>query len=364
MVIVKICKNCGRESEEGKIRCPFCGYLFEDEMDSVLREMSLNLNSFKEELTAPKPQQTGISAPAQPSVSAAASADPVLAAAYAVRETPSPAAYPARISYPAPQSAAEPEDLKLEVANLKGQLTAMQGELGRLSMQRGVQMQQNPVSYQPMPAPAQPVYFANTYGYPAPVPAEGVYSQIPEAKDPAAPAYANAGKDKADSARSKRRIVLAVLTILFLAASIASFFLNWIKFEAFEGFKGFEAINHVFGIKGGEPFEAYLNIIRAHEFAGSAMIAKLCLNFCFYVVKYGVVVYAALLVLSLPILFSLGGRIRFKAWHAFFAWTSALAAVLLFAVFCWVSGFSAMTLFFLGGAAANVLRGFFLLFYK
>ena len=320
-------------------------------MDSVLREMSLNLNSFKEELTAPKPQQTGISAPAQPSVSAAASADPVLAAAYAVRETPSPAAYPARISYPAPQGAAEPEDLKLEVANLKGQLTAMQGELGRLSMQRGVQMQQNPVSYQPMPAPAQPVYFANTYGYPAPVPAEGVYSQIPEAKDPAAPAYANAGKDKADSARSKRRIVLAVLTTLFLAASIASFFLNWIKFEAFEGFTGFEAINHVFGIKGGEPFEAYLNIIRAHEFAGSAMIAKLCLN-------------AALLVLSLPILFSLGGRIRFKAWHAFFAWTSALAAVLLFAVFCWVSGFSAMTLFFLGGAAANVLRGFFLLFYK
>ena len=240
----------------------------------------------------------------------------------------------------------------------------MQGELGRLSMQRGVQMQQNPVSYQPMPAPAQPVYFANTYGYPAPVPAEGVYSQIPEAKDPAAPAYANAGKDKADSARSKRRIVLAVFTTLFLAASIASFFLNWIKFEAFEGFTGFEAINHVFGIKGGEPFEAYLNIIRAHEFAGSAMIAKLCLNFCFYVVKYGVVVYAALLVLSLPILFSLGGRIRFKAWHAFFAWTSALAAVLLFAVFCWVSGFSAMTLFFLGGAAANVLRGFFLLFYK
>ena len=226
---MKICKNCGRESEEGKIRCPFCGYLFEDEMDSVLREMSLNLNSFKEELTAPKLQQTGISAPAQPSVSAAASADPVLAAAYAVRETPSPAAYPARISYPAPQSAAEPEDLKLEVANLKGQLTAMQGELGRLSMQRGVQMQQNPVSYQPMPAPAQPVYFANTYGYPAPVPAEGVYSQIPEAKDPAAPAYANAGKYKADSARSKRRIVLAVLTILFLAASIASFFLNWIK---------------------------------------------------------------------------------------------------------------------------------------
>lgn len=69
---MKICKNCGRESEEGKIRCPFCGYLFEDEMDSVLREMSLNLNSFKEELTAPKLQQTGISAPAQPSVSAAA----------------------------------------------------------------------------------------------------------------------------------------------------------------------------------------------------------------------------------------------------------------------------------------------------
>lgn len=125
-------------------------------MDSVLREMSLNLNSFKEELTAPKPQQTGISAPAQPSVSAAASADPVLAAAYAVRETPSPAAYPARISYPAPQSAAEPEDLKLEVANLKGQLTAMQGELGRLSMQRGVQMRKIPFRINLYPRPRSP----------------------------------------------------------------------------------------------------------------------------------------------------------------------------------------------------------------
>lgn len=325
---MKICKNCGHESEEGKIRCPYCGYLFEDEMDSVLREMNLNLNSFKEELSAPKQQP-------------AASSGAVQAVPY---------------MQPANNGAREQEDLRIEVANLKGQLTAMQGELGRLSMQHaGNSVPQGQYVYQP--APNQPVYYANTYGYSAP--AEGVYSQIPQQTNGAASPVV-AEEKTAKKTRKKSRIVLAVLTTLLLAASIAAFFFAWIK----DSFTGFEGIKFLFGLNGGEKFGAFLEGIRAHDFAGKEFIAKICMNFCYYVVKFGVVVYAALLVLGFPILFSLGGRIRFKAWHACFAWLSLIVALLLFGVFCWVSGFSAITYIFLGGAAANVLRVIFLLFYK
>ena len=349
MVNVKICKNCGHESEEGKIRCSYCGYLFEDEMDSVLREMNLNLNNFKQELSAPK-QPSAV----QPAANqAAAYAQPAenQSVTYVQPTANQAAAYVQH----AESSAREQEALKLEVANLKGQLTALQGELGRLSMQHAVNnAPQSQYVYQP--APAQPAYYANTYGYS--VPAEGVYSQAPQQSNAVASVPVEDKPMK--RARKTSRIVLAVLSTLLLAASIAVFFFAWIK----DSFTGFEGIKYLFGIKGGDNFGAYLLVIRAHDFAGKAAIAKICLNFCYYVVKFGVVVYAALLVLSFPILFSLGGRIRFKAWHACFAWLSLIVALLLFGVFCWVSGFSAITYFFLGGAAANLLRVIFLFFYK
>ena len=360
---MKICKNCGRESEEGKIRCPYCGYLFEDEMDSVLREMNLNLNSFKQELSAPKKQEVA-ETPAALSARQLPAGDPVLTAASAAVEAQNGIGS----GKTAQQSAREQEELKLELANLKGQLSAMQGELGRMSMQRAnsapaYQQSVTPPVYQ-QPA-VQPAYYANTYGYPAPVSAEGVYSQAPVQQTEQVPAYAAQTSVKDEKkARSKNRIVLALIVTLLLAASIASFFFAWISYQGFDGFTGIDALENLFGMTGGEPFEAYLNIIRAHEFAGSEIVAKLCLNLCYYIVKYGIVVYAALLILGLPILFSVSGRIRFKTWHCFFAWIAAVVAALLFGMFFWVSGFSSMTFMFLGGAAANVLRGFFLLFYS
>lgn len=314
---MKFCKNCGHESEDGKIRCGYCGYLFEDEMDNVLQEINASLGNYKNELTA---------AQSQPAVQSVAN-----------------------VQQPTPK---ESEELKLEIANLKGQISAMQGELNRMS-QRGGNTTPNQVIYH---APSQPTH-PNTYVYPAPA-QNGVYSQA--VVDPNAAPAQDAGKAKKEKKVCKKsRIFIAFIVLLLLAASIASFFFAWIK----DGFTGFDAVKYIFGF-GGEKFGAYCDSVWTHAFPGPAFIPTICKYVCTFIVKYGVIVYAALLVLGFPILFSLGGRVRFKGWHAFFAWTSAIVALLIFGVIFWVSGFSVMTYFFLGGAAANILRGFFLLFYK
>ena len=53
---MKVCKNCGRQTDDSKVRCPYCGYLFEEDMDSVLRKMKENLNTYKDSVaSAPVP---------------------------------------------------------------------------------------------------------------------------------------------------------------------------------------------------------------------------------------------------------------------------------------------------------------------
>ena len=67
---MKICKNCGYQAGEDKIRCPSCGYLFEEDMDNVLRQMRTNLNTYKQEISAlpaaPAQQASAAQAPAAP----------------------------------------------------------------------------------------------------------------------------------------------------------------------------------------------------------------------------------------------------------------------------------------------------------
>ena len=58
---MKICKNCGRQTDDEKVRCPYCGYLFEEDMDSVLRKMKENLNAYRDSVAAAPAQ-----APAAP----------------------------------------------------------------------------------------------------------------------------------------------------------------------------------------------------------------------------------------------------------------------------------------------------------
>ena len=58
------------------------------------------------------------------------------------------------------------------------------------------------------------------------------------------------------------------------------------------------------------------------------------------------------------------GKIKFRAWHRFWAWISFLVSLVLFGVFCWSFGFSALTVWFLLGAGANFVRAIFLCFFK
>lgn len=326
---MKICKNCGQQTSDDKIRCPKCGYLFEEDMDSVLRQMKDNLNSYKQEIaTGSAAPQSSASVPAQAQAGEAPSEDKAMK---------------------------EKFELLSEVAQLKGELRALSSEVDRMQAQRNLQLQMQQDGGHPAAQVSQQgqpttVIYAQPYASPQPgyIPANSYAQQV---------AAAAKGAKKA---RSGNRIFISIVCILALAASIGMFFLAWIK----DGFKGFDSITYILG-RGSEPFEAFLeNVIRGHLFAGNDFIANLSEQFCYYVTRYGIVVYAVLLVLGFPLLFSMFGRVKMCGWHRFFAWISFIAAALLFGVFCWVSGFSTITVWFLVGAGANFVRCIFLAFYK
>ncbi len=327
---MKICKNCGRQTEDDKVRCPYCGYLFEADMDDVLRRMKSNLNNtYRQELAAsqpPAPQQGG---------------QPV---------------QPAQEQQPAkPAEDRERFELLTEVAQLKGELKALHGELDRLQATR-VQYVAQPVSQQQggsQPTTviyAQQPYAAQPYG----APAKGGGAQS---------AYGQTAAVR--KARSGNRIFLSVVSLLLLGLSIGMFFLGWVEFAQGFTFKGIDSIRYILGNGAGSNFDMYLsNTIANADFGANATLANICRNICYYVVRYGIVVYAAFLVLGFPLLFSLFGRISCKGWHRFVAWMSFIVAALLFGVFCWVSGFSSVTIWFMVGGGANFVRCLFLAFYR
>lgn len=258
---MKICKNCGRQTDDDKVRCPHCGFLFEEDMDDVLREMKSNLKTYRKELASSAP------APQQP---------------------------------------------------------AAQGQ-------------------------APGVY--SHYAMPAYMPAQNAaHAQNPPKK------------------RSSNRIVISILCTLLLAVSIGMFFLPWIEITgSVKGaMTGFQGILYIFDKESADvaEFAMILGMIDTHAYAGSAAVAGIIQDACRYIVQWGVVVYAACLILSLPILFSLGGKVKARGWHRFWAWLSFLVALILFGIFCWTFGFSSMALWFLLGAGANFVRVFFLCFYK
>ena len=143
--------------------------------------------------------------------------------------------------------------------------------------------------------------------------------------------------------------------------------LPWISMEdgAFS-FTGWEGISYLFNkdSEGAILFAGYLQMIEDFNFAGGEMIANVCRTACRYIVEYGIIVYAAFLVLSIPLLLSITGKISGKGWHRFASWMSFIVALILFGVFCWITGFSSITIWFLLGAAANLVRCLFLAFYK
>ncbi|HIZ03935.1 MAG TPA: hypothetical protein H9727_06575 [Candidatus Borkfalkia avistercoris] len=327
---MKICKNCGQQTDDSKIRCPHCGFLFEEDMDDVLRDMKSTLKNYKQQAAA----EAAAAQPRPAQQSQAAAQD---------------------------QPAQQPEtrerfELLSEVAQLKGEVRVLQNEIERLhDAQR-----QNPQA-----APVSVVYAQQPAGAVAAgtMPAAGVYARQPVQGDGAV-----AG-GKAVKKRSANRVVVSVFCTLLLALSIGMFFMVWVDqwLDDFGGtMKGFQGLLYLFDKNSADVqgFVGVLATIDAHNYAGGAAISGFIQNVCHYVVQWGVVVYAACLILSLPILFSLGGKIKFRAWHRFWAWISFLVALVLFGVFCWSFGFSALTVWFLLGAGANFVRAIFLCFFK
>lgn len=346
---MKICKNCGKQTDDNRVRCPYCGFLFEEDMDAVLGEMRSNLSQYRNELatraqaqpaaaaqTAPQPQTV----PAAPQPAAAEQG------AVAAVQTLQPAA-----DAHLPETR-ERFELLSEVAQLKGEVRVLQGEIERLHESARQNPQVPPVS----------VVYTQQGGGTAQVPGV-VYAPGPAGQQQvAAVAVKSGGKEK--KKRSANRIVLSVLCILLLGASIGMFWMAWIETEGMN-FKGFDAFRYLFGEREGTVFGTYMTFIREiKEFKGASAIANICRNLCYYGVRYGIIVYAGFLVLSVLQLFSLGGRISMRGWHRFTAWMSFIIALALFGILCWVSGFSALTMWFLLGAGANLVRAFFLIFYK
>lgn len=359
---MKICKNCGQQTDDGKVRCPHCGFLFEEDMDGVLREMKNNLQTYKSELASqPAPVQP---APVQ---SEAAPSQPV--------QAQQPAGQPAQ-AQPAGQpfaSSRERFELLSEVAQLKGEMRVLQGEIERMHANNAGRSGQGTV------APVSVVYAqqpsASAPGQPAPgvythyaAPAQQLYAQQPYAHpytQQPAPAYAYAARP-AEKKRSTNRIVISILCILLLGLSIGMFFLPWVELAKDVGATGFQGILYIFDKKSEDiaEFAAMLAFIDMHEYAGGAKISEIIQKVCHYTVQWGVVVYAACLVLGIFQLLSLGGKIKARGWHRFWAWLSFIVALVLFGICCWTFGFKAITVWFLLGAGANFVRGLFLCFYK
>lgn len=341
---MKICKNCGYAADDAQLRCPRCGDLFEEDMDSMLREMRNNLNSYKNEVSA-APQQP-VAAPAQP-------AQPVQPVAGAGVQ-------------PVQGTAQGDAALQEELARVRGELRAMQAEMDRVSGARGGYVQpQMPVIVQPVtsPAPQQPTVIYQAYpAVPQAVPAAGAAEE--KGGEAAAKADKNAkykpGKKRAPKIRRcGSRIFISVVALLMIAASVAMFFFDWVK-SSYGGFSGFDILAALGGIDRGAAFETYV----ATYINGTNLWFNAVATACEYILRYGVIVYGVLLILGLPVLFSLGGRVKFKGWHTFCAWSCFIVALLFFLIFLLATGFSSMTIWFLLGAGANFVRCIFLLFYK
>ena len=98
-------------------------------------------------------------------------------------------------------------------------------------------------------------------------------------------------------------------------------------------------------------------------FFGSELITSVCRAFCRQVLRIGVPAYILSLLLGMPVFLSAFGKVRLAGWHRCFAWTAFLVSVLLMLVFLWVSGAESVSVWFILGGTANLVRGVLLIFY-
>lgn len=326
---MKICKNCGQQTDDGKVRCPYCGFLFEDNMDDVLRKMKSTLKNYRKEESARAAQQKA----AAPSPAAASAPAAPARAAEGERAQGAPAARDPRERF----------ELLSEVAQLKGEVRVLQGEVDRLhgSRQPGVQ----------------------------PLPSAYLVSPRHNAAPQAAQEPARRPR-RTLRTRSVNRIVLSFLGAVLLAVSMCVFSFAWVRdisLDAYGGsMSGYQALVHLFsqGDTGARGFVGVLVGIMRHEYASSELINGICRDVCRFVVRWGTAAYAVCLLCSLPLLVSIGGKIRLGIWHSFWAWISFLVSLAVFAALCWTFGFSSLTVAFMVGVGANLVRAVLLCFYR
>lgn len=364
---MKICKTCHCATDDDKLRCPNCGDLFDDEMDSLLAEMKSSLSSYKEGVT----RQSAAASQALPAPQPAAQASAV----------PAPASA---------QSAAATEEVNKE---LKDQLLQMQAEIRSLSSQMD-KAQKTPAQQQPQPiiipvttaqqpAAQQPTIIYHAYPLDSKSPivvntgaADGAgkdkKDELPMGKENRQKVKRNPDKPKRVVYRSPNRIVLSVIALLALAASIVMFFLPWISITPDGGsqisFTGLEALNlytTLFKEGIGANLDSYITTyITVDIFGVDSMVTEILVLIIMYILTYTLPVYLVFLILGFPLIFSMFGKVRAKGWHLFTAWVSVIFSVIYFLIFFFASGFYSMTYYFLIGAGCNVVRAILLLFYS
>lgn len=248
-----------------------------------------------------------------------------------------------------PQQAAAEADareraaLSSEIERLRGEVDALQGEVERLRSEQHALVLQT--------AQVQPVVYAQAYEPDAPPPRSVPFYRRPSARR--------------KRGRSRNRIVIASLSLALLALSIVCFFLPWVRGTA--AFTGYGALSYLFGSSAG-PAAAYSNylsqVVGTRVFSSAETVSNLCRAICSNLLLYGTPLYAASLLLGLPLAASVPGRVRIAAWHRFFAWLSFASAALLFAMIAWASGMEGVSAWFLAGGIANLVRGVLLIFYR
>ena len=229
-----------------------------------------------------------------------------------------------------------------ELEQLRGEVHMLRGELEQLrSAQRALVLQA---------AQASPV----------------VYTQPYEAESRARfrPFYKRIAPPR-KKGRSRNRMVIASLSLVLLVLSIVCFFLPWVNGET--SFTGFGALTYLFGFSdgAGAAYSVYLSeVVGVHVFSANETVSNLCRAICSNLLLYGTLLYAASLLLGLPLAASVPGRVRIASWHRFFAWLAFASSALLFAMISWASGFAGVSVWFLAGGIADFLRGVLLIFYR
>lgn len=326
---MKVCKNCGQQTDDDRVRCPACGHVFEADIDAVLSRMKSDLNDCKAgylaQPAAPVPQpvqplpQPVQAQPVQPQTLPVQQAQSVQQAQPADVQAAAPAA-------PQPAGGKEQYDMMATLAEMSGEIRALHNEIGRM---------------QAMPY-AQGPYFRSSGGQYYGAPKQGKLVKV----------------------RSTNRIVLSAINIILIAVSVALFFGTWVNFTVAENaysFKGFDAVRYLLG-QDAASFGLYLSE-RINIGGGDAWYSVFS-EPVRYVIRFGIPVYFAFVALGFPALFSLGGKFVFKGWHSAFAWLSFLVALLLFGLFWWVAGLRSMSWAFLLGGGVHFVRGVMLAFYS